>query len=681
MAINTPRQQSNLNRLRDRVNVNRKPAFLDSWRMENFKSVKSAEVTFKPLTVLVGPNSAGKSSLLQSILLFAQNAQRNGRVIDTQARGQIILNGDLVSLGSIKESLNSNSNPEVDCLEFGGTFSLGNEFFRPAFLRQNRPQVSRLKWNLKLSAIDNDDYSGLANVFESTVTVTQEGDLVEEIKASRTNGSHIISTNLVQNPRFSYDHKAVVTTSVEKESKSNDTFDAYSAVSFASGLPLEGLVQKPRLEILLKLVFNEWDDIFRGYGTIDAVLRQRITSRANREELFSVYTSIEDALAQAVNAFDALLLRPQQQDDADTSLPTSRNGSKRLSARQIVDLSGIPWKIITDQMAAKGLTEAELLEANEAQDDFDEEAEEAIESEIRVFKEQFRNLVYEKYSGMPEAKAMEFDERMQGVQRGRLPGSSVFEAVDNWNSYLTEKIRYLEPLREVPKAFYTYATGGGINPQIPLGSRGEHLAQALYDKTPRVYPLPGNLDNKKLIPLIDAVNLWLPKLDLEGQIEVVPQGRQGFYLTVGNHVLPMLGTGISQVLPVLTLCLTARRGDLVLLEQPELHLNPSIQQKLAEFLLQMSQVDRQILVETHSEYFVTRLRLLQAKDEKMGDFIKLLFVEKSKSLGTQYREVETNSFGEIQEWPKGFFDQASNDLRDLMKTIAEKKIAKMGGEK
>jgi len=271
---------------------------------------------------------------------------------------------------------------------------------------------------------------------------------------------------------------------------------------------------------------------------------------------------------------------------------------------------------------------------------------------------------------------MEFDERIQGVQRGRLPGSSVFEAVDNWNSYLTDKIRYLEPLREVPKAFYTYATGGGINPQIPLGSRGEHLAQALYDKTPRIYPLPGNLENKRTIPLIDAVNLWLPTLDLEGQIEVVPQGRQGFYLTVGTHVLPMLGTGISQVLPVLTLCLTARRGDLVLLEQPELHLNPSIQQKLAEFLLQMSQVDRQILVETHSEYFVTRLRLLQARDENMGRYIKLLFVEKSKTLGTQYREVETNSYGEIQEWPKGFFDQASNDLRDLMKTIAAKKIAK-----
>lgn len=680
MAINTPRQGANFNRMRDRANISRKPAFLDSWRMKNFKSINSAEVTFKPLTVLVGPNSAGKSSLLQSILLFAQNAQRNGRVIDTQARGQIILNGDLVSLGSIKESLNSNSNPDVDCLQFGGTFSLGNDFFRPAVLRQNRPQASHLIWDLKLSAIDNDDYSGLANVLESKVSVLQEGELIEEVSAHRTNGSHIVAENLIQNPRFSYEHEATISKKLEKELKSNENQEAYSAVSFASGLPLEGLVQRPRLEILLKLVFSEWDDFFRGYGTFDAVLRQRNASRANREELFSIYPSVEDALNQALIAFDNLLLRPQNPDEGDGALSSGRNPSRRIYARQIVDLSAVPWKTIADQMAVKGLTEVQLLENSESNEDLDEEIEEAIESEIRIFREQFKNLVLEKFSEMPEAKAMEFDERTQGSQRGRLSGSSVFEAVDNWNSYLTEKIRYLEPLREVPKAFYTYATGGGINPQIPLGSRGEHLAQALYDKTPRVYPLPGNLENRKLIPLIDAVNKWLPTLDLEGQIEVVPQGRQGFYLTVGNHVLPMLGTGISQVLPVLTLCLTARRGDLVLLEQPELHLNPSIQQKLAEFLLQMSQVDRQILVETHSEYFVTRLRLLQARDENMGKYIKLMFVEKSSRLGTQYREVETNSFGEIQEWPKGFFDQASNDLRELMKTIAAKKIAKLEGK-
>jgi predicted ATPase len=87
----------------------------------------------------------------------------------------------------------------------------------------------------------------------------------------------------------------------------------------------------------------------------------------------------------------------------------------------------------------------------------------------------------------------------------------------------------------------------------------------------------------------------------------------------------------------------------------------------------MSRAERQIIVETHSEYMVTRLRLLQAKDSKLKSLVKLLFVEKSGDLGTQYREVESNSFGEILEWPKGFFDQASNDVRELVREISNNK--------
>jgi predicted ATPase len=345
-----------------------------------------------------------------------------------------------------------------------------------------------------------------------------------------------------------------------------------------------------------------------------------------------------------------------------------------MRASQIIQFGIIPWESIPKMINNKIITTSELIEMFAKNEEFRDEHDLQITKEVKYFTEAFEDQARSRFEKLDAAKTIEFEERIRGMQRGRIVGASVFEAVENWNSYLSEKIKYLEPLREEPKAFYSYASGGGVNPQIPLGPKGEHLAQALYDATPRVYPLPNKLDNKERIPLIKAVNAWLPELGLEGSVEVKPQGRQGFFLTVGDHVLPMLGTGISQVLPVLALCLIARRGDLILLEQPELHLNPSIQQKLAEFLLNMSRAERQIVVETHSEYMVTRLRLLQAKDSKLKSFVKLLFVEKSADLGTQYREVVSNSFGEILEWPKGFFDQASNDVRELVREISNKKI-------
>jgi predicted ATPase len=88
----------------------------------------------------------------------------------------------------------------------------------------------------------------------------------------------------------------------------------------------------------------------------------------------------------------------------------------------------------------------------------------------------------------------------------------------------------------------------------------------------------------------------------------------------------------------------------------------------------MSKTGRQLIVETHSEYLVTRLRLVGLKENSDQDLYKLLFVEKNGSAGTNYREVKANSFGEIQEWPRGFFDQATNDIRELMIEISKRKI-------
>ena len=51
---------------------NRKNCRLESVRIKNFKSVRDQEINLAPLTVLVGKNSSGKSTVLQSILFLGQ---------------------------------------------------------------------------------------------------------------------------------------------------------------------------------------------------------------------------------------------------------------------------------------------------------------------------------------------------------------------------------------------------------------------------------------------------------------------------------------------------------------------------------------------------------------------------------------------------------------------------------
>ena len=56
--------------------------------------------------------------------------------------------------------------------------------------------------------------------------------------------------------------------------------------------------------------------------------------------------------------------------------------------------------------------------------------------------------------------------------------------------------------------------------------------------------------------------------------------------------LTSVGVGISQVVPVIVMCLLAPPGSLVLLEQPELHLHPALQQRLGDFLLACARAGR-----------------------------------------------------------------------------------------
>ena len=259
-----------------------------------------------------------------------------------------------------------------------------------------------------------------------------------------------------------------------------------------------------------------------------------------------------------------------------------------------------------------------------------------------------------------------------------LPAQSgnLQRAIRSWNRYLAENVLYLGPLRVGPRA--TYGIGASVeNSNIPLGESGEFLAKKMFtDDTPRAYPVveQGKIKDARFT-LEEAVTFWYKQLASTGEdnsISVDAPNRQGYPLKIGTRTLANVGFGASQILPVLGLCLSASPGDLILLEQPELHLNPGMQQKLADFLLVMSKTGRQIIVETHSEYLITRLRRNAATDSEDHKYFTIIFAERDAKTGTSYRTVNVDEQGDLSEWPKGFFDHVAEDLRILMRKAAER---------
>lgn len=178
---------------------------------------------------------------------------------------------------------------------------------------------------------------------------------------------------------------------------------------------------------------------------------------------------------------------------------------------------------------------------------------------------------------------------------------------------------------------------------------------------------------------------WLKFLELADKIEVSSTGAiEIFQGSKGekNLSLDNIGVGVSQVLPVLLSCMasqSAEVNELLLLEQPELHLHPSAQAKLADFFIAVSLSNKKTLfVETHSEHILNRLRLrkIQIKNDK--ELIKIFFSKKKKDDKSEINEFTINEDGsyDFEAYPEGFFDQTQLESREIAKALITKQTKK-----
>ena len=110
------------------------------------------------------------------------------------------------------------------------------------------------------------------------------------------------------------------------------------------------------------------------------------------------------------------------------------------------------------------------------------------------------------------------------------------------------------------------------------------------------------------------------------------------------------------------------------MEQPELHLHPALQHRLGDFLLACARNGKQLIVETHSDHLVTRLRRRIAESDSNEPLlaVKLIFVERTRGR-TTFSPVEVTPFGTLPHWPAGFFDQSSSESKEIVRAGVEKR--------
>ena len=139
--------------------------------------------------------------------------------------------------------------------------------------------------------------------------------------------------------------------------------------------------------------------------------------------------------------------------------------------------------------------------------------------------------------------------------------------------------------------------------------------------------------------------------------------RQGDVRT-RRYRMTNVGFGLAYVLPVLA-ALLVPKGHLCLIENPEAHLHPRGQAKLAELAVRAAVAGVQIMVETHSDHFLdgvriaVRERLIRAQDTAIHYFER----DGDKSVVVT---PEIDEDGRLSQWPSGFFDQHDDNLARLL---------------
>ena len=209
-----------------------------------------------------------------------------------------------------------------------------------------------------------------------------------------------------------------------------------------------------------------------------------------------------------------------------------------------------------------------------------------------------------------------------------------------------------------------------------LGTSGEYAWNFLNDRQnyllPADDPRCGNRPGRRLL---DAVDHWLQDvspgahLQLES-VRAADAVIAGFVferpgdVATRRHRATNVGFGLSYVLPVV-LALLSPRGSLCLIENPEAHLHPRGQTRLAELSVRAARAGVQVFVETHSDHFMDGVRIA-VRDGLIAPADAAIHYFERDGGRTVVSSPKVDADGRLSHWPGGFFDQHDENLARLL---------------
>jgi predicted ATPase len=602
---------------------------LKRWSIENFKSFSGrTDITLAPITIFAGANSSGKSTIIQSILLLKQTVQY------APPNRPMALNGPLVKLGTFDDIKNHKAGEpyigiawEMDVEENSQRYRSTGDLFTEQYFYFNRSSITSITGNFRWDATPAAKVGPLLNLTNA--------DLLQL-------NPRIVSAELFAVSREEKEANRFALSLRRTENKLE-----VSEIDEASQTEIFGT--KPECSILGASLQHFFP----------AAVAVSYNATLNRARM----------LAQLITGDEYSHHYQSRRDFYKFEIPGDQ-------AREILT-------VLTGEHYAQSFSLfPELDSAITAQE---------LAARFRKYRSQQRaqrsEVKQTRTMGELRAEISEILARGQAVSFETEPEfpSVLNEAVQYASSYFASSVRYLGPLRDEPKPIYPLEA---LSNTTEVGFKGEHTAAVLdlhREKQVRYLPSsfirPGGFNlNSKYVSLHDAVVDWLTYVGVASEVSTADQGKMGHQLQVKTegldryHDLTNVGVGVSQVLPIIVMALLADSPSMLIFEQPELHLHPKVQARLADFFLSVSLIGKQCLLETHSEYLIDRFRhrVANAVGDSLVETLKIYFTEREGGT-TKCREVPVSQYGAISDWPKDFFEQSQIESESILRAAAAKR--------
>jgi predicted ATPase len=627
---------------------------ITKWNLSNFKSVrKETELQFGPLTIFAGANSAGKSSCIQSILMVSQTLTHR---ISSRS---VVLNGTLTRLGQFN-----------DLRSFG---SDQNEIIVGWECKPRTTDPGRSSVNLfpLMSLYRSPLRHTVPGMYRGGIT-SVSSEIAFDASGPRTKPEllqlqpSLESSNLVCVWKGEDGTDIKSTISIKRTTDLKQKQDSIGFSGLPSDADQEALRQSLEFDTIVdQKSLEEVRELLPSAEVVGCELRHFLPGRlclrldAVREQA--------RILAHTLVGLGTRAARTGQFAESDIVIPESIVKMLRIA------LGGsFPLEAKFPEEARVSIT---LRDWTSTMAEFRPVDRYRIERQLQQDADLQERIIAEYCSNRKHEFVFRYVPITVGLARGVLYLDSVF----------TNGINYLGPLRDEPKALYPLPPSPDL---ADVGLRGEYTAAVLdLHKSqyvdyiePRHFSAP---ECKRILSpsrLDQAVVDWLRYLGVAEMVDTADRGKLGHELQVRtpgvstSHDLTHAGVGLSQVLPILVSALLASEDTTLVFEQPELHLHPRVQSRLADFFLSMALLGKQCVIETHSEYLINRLRLRIAsstKEAPLSPMVKIYFVENREN-GSTFREVAVNDYGAIPDWPEGFFDESQDQAEQILRAAADK---------